>query len=70
MGYRRLGGIQQLQGQHFAIFYPPSLRGQFLYPKRGQKQTFLVHVVIECHLGGFVSPFAGFASILFNQAAP
>ena len=33
------------------------LRGQFLYPKRGQKQIFfdplpphLVHVVIECHL--------------------
>ena len=33
---------------------PPSLRGQFLYPERGQKQTLfdplpphLVHVVIE-----------------------
>ena len=32
---------------------PPPLRGQFLYPERGQKQTFfdppphLVHVVIE-----------------------
>ena len=36
------------------FFDPPSLRGQFLYPKHGQKQTFfdplfphLVHVVIE-----------------------
>ena len=33
---------------------PPPMRGQFLYPERGQKQTFfdplpphLVHVVIE-----------------------
>ena len=51
----RLGGIQQLRGQNFAMFWPPHpLRGQFLYPKRGQKQTFfdplsphLVHVVIE-----------------------
>ena len=49
------GVIQQLRGQNFAIFWPPSpLRGQFLYPKCGQKQTFfdpfpphLVHVVIE-----------------------
>ena len=39
----------------FAIFDPPPLHGQFLYPERGQKQTFfdpllpphLVHVVIE-----------------------
>ena len=34
------GVIQQLRGQNFAIFLPPSLRGQFLYPERGQKQTF------------------------------
>ena len=39
----------------FCHFLTP-LRGQFLYPERGQKQTFfdppphLVHVVIECHL--------------------
>ena len=38
---------------------PPLLREQFLYPERGQKQTFLdplpphlVHVVIECPLDG------------------
>ena len=36
----KLGGIQQLRGQNFAIFWPPPLRGQFLYPERGQKQTF------------------------------
>ena len=35
-----LGGIQQLRGQNFVIFWPPPLRGQFLYPERGQKQTF------------------------------
>ena len=35
-----LGGIQQLRGQIFAISWPPPLRGQFLYPERGQKQTF------------------------------
>ena len=35
-----LGVIQQLRGQNFAIFRPPPLRGQFLYPERGQKQTF------------------------------
>ena len=36
-----LGAIQQLRGQNFAIFLPPPpLRGQFLYPERGQKQTF------------------------------
>ena len=34
-----IGGIQQLHGQNFAIFWPP-LRGQFLYPECGQKQTF------------------------------
>ena len=46
--------IQQLRGQNFAIFWPPPLRGQFLYPERGQKQTFIdplpshfIHVVIE-----------------------
>ena len=33
------GVIQQLRGQNFAIFAPPPLRGQFLYPGRGQKQT-------------------------------
>ena len=37
---RTLGGIQQLRGQNFAIFWPPPLGGQFLYPERGQKQTF------------------------------
>ena len=36
-----LGGIQQLRGQNFALFNPPPPRGQFLYPERGQKQTFL-----------------------------
>ena len=52
-----LGGIQQLRGQNFTIFRPTPLCGQFLYPERGQKQTFfdplpphLVHVVIECPL--------------------
>ena len=33
-----LGVIQQLRGPNFAIFTPPPL--QFLYPERGQKQTF------------------------------
>ena len=42
-----LGVIQQLRGQNFAILTPPPLRGQFLYPERGQKQAFFVHVVIE-----------------------
>ena len=56
-GKSSLGGIQQLRGQNFTIFWPPPLRGQFLYPERGQKQTFLtprvhVHVVIECPLMG------------------
>ena len=38
----------------FWPFLDPPLRGQFLYPERGQKQLFfappphLVHVVIEC----------------------
>ena len=42
-----LGGIQQLRGQNFVIFDPPS-------PLRGQKEIFdllpphLVHVVIKC----------------------
>ena len=51
--WKYLGIIQQLRGQNFAIFWPP-LHGQFLYPERGQKQTFfdplpphLVHLVIE-----------------------
>ena len=35
-----LGGIQQLRGHNFAIFDPPPLHGRFLYPERGQKQTF------------------------------
>ena len=50
----RQGVIQQLRGQNFPFF---DLHGQFLYPERGQKQTFfdplpphLVHVVIEWHL--------------------
>ena len=41
------------------VFDPPPLRGQFLYPERGQKQTFLdplpphlVHVVIEWPIMG------------------
>ena len=53
-----LGGIQQLRGQNFAIFWPPSPLAWtvFIYPECGQKQTFLtpslpppssVHVVIE-----------------------
>ena len=40
--------------------YFNTLRGQFLYPERGRKQTFfdplplhLVHVVIECPLRSF-----------------
>ena len=32
--------IHQLRGQNFAIFDLPPLHGQFLYPERGQKQTF------------------------------
>ena len=52
----RLGVIQQLRGQNFAIYFltPPPGVDSFLYPERGQKQTFfdplpphLVHVVIE-----------------------
>ena len=35
------GAIQQLGGHNFATFGPSPLRGQFLYPERGQKQTFL-----------------------------
>ena len=27
-------------GQNFDIFYPPPLRGQFLYSEHGQKRTF------------------------------
>ena len=55
-----LGGIQQLRGHNFAIFSPPPLHGQFLYPERGQKQTFfdsplpLVHLVIECPLTSLI----------------
>jgi hypothetical protein len=37
-----LGVIQQLRGQNLAIFL--TQRGQFLYPKRGQKQTFFDHL--------------------------
>ena len=47
------GVIQQLRGQNFAIFSTLPMRGQFLYPERGQKPTFfnplpphLVNVVI------------------------
>ena len=36
-----LGGIQQLRGQNFAIFRPPPLRGQFLYPERWIKTDIL-----------------------------
>jgi len=37
----RLGVIQQLRGQNFAIFlHPPPLRGLLLYPEFGQKLTF------------------------------
>ena len=64
------GVIQQLHGQNFAIFWPPlsPLRGQFLYPERGQKYTFfdplppnLVHIVIECPLtwGKYFGPSRG-----------
>ena len=35
-----LGGIQQLRGQNFAIFWHPPLCGQFLYPERRQKDNF------------------------------
>ena len=35
-----LGGIQQPRGQNFAIFLPPPLRGQFLYPERGKNSHF------------------------------
>ena len=40
----------------YTFWTPPPLRGQFVYPERGQKQIFfdppphLVHVVIECPL--------------------
>ena len=44
----------------FLTPHPPSLRGQFLYPMRGQKQTFFdplppyfVHVVIEWPIRSF-----------------
>ena len=57
---KRKGGIQQLRGQNFGTFLPSPLCEQFLYRERGQKQTFfdplpphLVHVVIDCPLGGF-----------------
>ncbi len=50
-----LGGHSTTTWTQFCRFLPPPpLRGQFLYPKRGQKQTFfdplpphLAHVVIE-----------------------
>ena len=36
------GGIQQLRGQNFAIFWPPPpCVDSFLYHEHGQKQTFL-----------------------------
>ena len=51
------GVIQQQVDRILPFFDPPPLRGQFLYPERGQKQTFLtpspphlVHVIIECFL--------------------
>ena len=51
----KLGVIQQLRGQNFAILDPPTPPAwTVLYPERGQKQTFfdtiliyVVHVVIE-----------------------
>ena len=53
---RLYGGIQQLRGQNFAIFYV-----DFFYPERGQKQTFLtppppylVHVVTEWPLWSYI----------------
>ena len=61
-----LGGIQQLCRQNFAIFKPPSLGGQFLYPERGQIQTFSdplsspphpVYLVIEWHQSGLKMHF-------------
>ena len=48
-----LEGIQQLLGHNFAIFDPPSPAWTFLYPQRGQKQTFfdpLLPRYIECPL--------------------
>ena len=43
-----LGVIQQLRGQNFAIFWPPSpLRRQFLYPERWQKQTFFDPLILS-----------------------
>ena len=47
----------------WTFFAPPSLRGQFLYPELGLKQTFfdplpfyLVHVVIEQPLFSYREP--------------
>ena len=48
------GAFKNYVDRILPFFDPPPLRGQFLYPERGQKQTFfdpsplhLVHVVIE-----------------------
>ena len=47
--FNSFGGIQQLCGQNFAIFYPHSFppRGQFLYPERGQKQSFFDPLILS-----------------------
>ena len=65
-----LGVIQQLSTwTEFCHFLTPPLplRGQFLYPMRGQKQNFLtpspphpVHVVIECTLRNMLKAITNF----------
>ena len=38
--YFSLGAFNNYGDKIFSFFAPPPLRGQFLYPERGQKQTF------------------------------
>ena len=61
-----LGGIQQLGGQNFAIFWPPPLlRGQFLYPEVGQKPTFfdpLSPPPSSCRRSYWMAPFDTYQS--------
>ena len=52
-----MGSFNNYVDRILPFFDPTPLRGQFLYPERGQKQTFfdplpphLVHEVIECPL--------------------
>ena len=56
------------------FFDPLPLRGQFLYPERGQKQTFftpspphLVHVVIERPLSGIRFHAIGQLRVVYDQ---